>query len=358
MADILKSIDQALDFKPPGDAPTDTIEGLIGPEPPEETIESLIGQPPKPVDTVPGNEWGMTMDPFLSQGPVGRMADAIGEGVKSGWGAGDLGWSDAVTEGLKKAGIFTDAQKGQQGVVRSINEAFFRPMLGPLATALEFGYRTSAAGFGGVQAGVAQGFAEAGQPQLGRDIAGAPEAFAQEFFGLRGVLPEGAILPPRLTPEAAHIIGQSEGQFHGTVIDVRPDPSDMPVKEAQGQAAAAEAVHPAIPVPGEPETPPAPEAAPEPPDIHAAARQIAPDTFGEYDALSEQQATLRAQITDQQTALRTAAEAQAPGAAEIATFSAGWKTRRPGSPRSIRRGWTSCCRRTMRSWRTSSPCRP
>ena len=102
------------------------------------------------------------------------------------------------------------------------------------------------------------------------------------------------------------------------------------MQEAQQAAAAAPAESAAPIEPATPASPlqPAPaetaegaavEDQPAPPaDVHTAARQIAPDTFEEYDALAAHQDQLRQQIADGQAELARNAEAQAPNAAEIA----------------------------------------
>ncbi len=56
--------------------------------------------------------------------------------------------------------------------------------------------------------------------------------------------------------------------------------------------------------------------------MHAAAREYAPETFAEYDTLAARREELRGQIADAQTEVRRSAEAQAPGAAEIADLRA------------------------------------
>ena len=110
-----------------------TVDELLGSEPAKPTADSLLGpEPYQPstaqTDLTAGTPImaGPSMDAFFTHSPVGRLLDAAGEGAKQAWGSSDLGLSDQTSEALKKAGIFSDVQKGQGGILRAFNEAFIR----------------------------------------------------------------------------------------------------------------------------------------------------------------------------------------------------------------------------------------
>jgi hypothetical protein len=219
--------------------------------------------------------------------PVARTLSAFGQGVKEGFGSEPLTLSQGTTDFLKKAGIFNDYQKGQNSIVRAFNEGIIRPA----AVAVNTAVRAGSAAFGGIEAGVAQLGAEVGQPALGQDIA----AMVEGGGGLLGS--PGALAIPHVPAtdlaeaRSLNVIGPGgEAAWQGTV-----EPPPVADFEAEGLRPQIKAVQ------DQPETiaAPTPEAPPQPQvDIHAAARQIAPDTFREFDTLTAQQETYRQFLAD------------------------------------------------------------
>ncbi|MEO6779428.1 MAG: hypothetical protein ABI196_00650 [Bradyrhizobium sp.] len=279
-----------------------TVDELLGPPP---TADDVLGPPPPTAagnitDATAGVDMmsGPSMDAFFAQRTVGRLLNAAGEGFKQGWGSTDLGLSDETSAALKKAGVFADAEKGQGGVLRAFNEALMRPA----ALAADAVMRAGGAVVGAGQGVAAQLGAEVGLPGLGRDIAALPEAFPHEAMGAQGVLQRAARMP-----DVARVIGDSEAVWKGL--------EEPPAEEVTPPAAATEEPPP---VSQELEVRPEPETPTPAPDVHQLARQIAPDTFQEFDTLQERSAGLRQEIAQQQDTLRQAAETQAPHAAEIA----------------------------------------
>lgn len=240
--------------------------------------------------------------------PVARVLDAFGQGARQNWGEGEA-ISDQSADFLKKAGIFNDYQKGQHSIIKAANEVLMRGAANDLYTAA---IRIPSALFGGAQAVAAQLGEEFGQPKLGREIAALPEAFP--LFGAE----LGRLRPP-LPPDIASardlgIIGQGEAGWKGTA-----PPREWPVIETRAEEIKG---HEAVQLPGaaEPGAPTATAAPiiPAAPDIHAVARQIAPQTFQEYDALSARRDTFRRWIGELDETRKADAAANAPHGAEIA----------------------------------------
>src|SRR6185312_1756926 len=265
---------------------------------------------------------GPTWDEYSKETPLGRVLQAFGQGASEGWGVGNLGLSPETEEGLKRAGIFPDVQKGQGGWVRAFNEAVIRPA-GVLFDAVN---RSGSALLGGVRGALNEAGQEAGIQYLG-DVTQIPQAFAGSIpaAGVAGEAEAAVSAPARESfapgslgystqfrvdlPQAhsLHVIGSGESGWKGTV-EAKPPPESL-IRDA---VHAQQDVEPAI---GEEVPPPTPA---KPADIHEAARQIAPDVFREYDGLSGQRDLLRQRLTDAQEHVRQNAESQAPHAAEIA----------------------------------------
>jgi hypothetical protein len=109
-----------------------------------------------------------------SVNPVARVLDHFGQGAKQGWGAEPNGLSQESADALKKIGIFNDYDKGQRSIVKAMNESLFRSAATYVADPI---MRGLPALFRGTQEAIAQTGEELGQPQLGREAAGALEAF-------------------------------------------------------------------------------------------------------------------------------------------------------------------------------------
>ncbi|MGH6714575.1 MAG: hypothetical protein ACREDC_00125 [Bradyrhizobium sp.] len=307
---VLPVADLAAGGAPQASLPT--VDQLLGTEPPSlPTVDELLGPEPEQ-EPMSGSLW----DSFFTHTAAGRVLDAFGHGVAQAWGTSPLGMSPSVEDALKRVGVLPDIQKGQEGPIRAINEAVMRPA----AAGLDALYRAGNAAFSGAQGIVAQIGAEAGYPLLGRDIAVMPEAFlgTPHPMGLPS-LPEAADL---------EVIGGTETQWEGTETAPSQTPEQAVaarVKQAQ-QTAAANANEPgAMPAtfapteqPGEAPMQPHAMTPLYPTDVHAAARRIAPEAFQQFDTLSTQRDTLRAQIAMQMQDIQQKAEAQAPHAAEIA----------------------------------------
>lgn len=283
--------------------------------------EAFLGAPPalKGMDQDAAEAFlGPEPQPGLAGGAaLGRVVQSATDAAKAAFGPSPLGLSPETEDALKRAGIFNDAAKGQHSIVRAFNEAVIQPA----AAAIDLAWRAGGAALGAFQGAATQAGVEIGQPQLGRDIAALPEAF-----------PTGIELP-HAPPEVAHaplspaelmnaqdagLLAQDESRWRGFEGTPANDTTATPRPETAASGAEA------VPAGATPETPLAPpQAAPAPPaDIHAAARQIAPGTFSTYDSLALQRDQLRDNIATAQQALRDAAEAQAPHAAEIADLRA------------------------------------
>ena len=291
---------------PAGHMSDDQFNTFLGPDPANDALLQ-IGQGtalPTPGSAPEFDEW-------LAGSPIGTTLDKFAQGVKDGWGTDNLGLSPETTEAFKKAGIFSDVAKGQTGILRALNEAVIRPA----AAAIDAAMRVSSAALGGATAAAVQGATEVGGEQFGRGVGGLIEATTADLGSRMG--PHEAPHPVDLNEaRSLGVIGEPNSVYFGT--------SDVGAAANENAAGAARPAVEAPPaegvMPGLQPAPEAPLAAPPaaPTDVHGLARQIAPDTFNEYDALSAHQDGLRQQITAAQTDLQQQAAAQAPHAAEIA----------------------------------------
>jgi hypothetical protein len=125
------------------------------------------------------NEYGITNDPqqFNKPNPaatfnVDNVVHSAVEGAKEGFGSGPLGLSPQSQTALENAGVYN--KPGEYNPLKAVNRA----IINPLAAAGDAVLRGGSALMRGGQAAVAQTGAELGAPQLGRDIAALPEAFA------------------------------------------------------------------------------------------------------------------------------------------------------------------------------------
>lgn len=107
---------------------------------------------------------------------AGRVMSSMGGAAAAGFGSSPLGLDDSQRSTLQRIGMIPPA--GARGnMLQNMNEA----VINPLAATADLAGRGIRALVGGAQAGVAQGGAEVGQPQLGRDLAALPEAFPFGF---------------------------------------------------------------------------------------------------------------------------------------------------------------------------------
>jgi hypothetical protein len=119
-----------------------------------------------------------------SVNPVARVLDHFGQGAKQGWGAEPNGLSQESADAMKKAGIFNDYDKGQRSIIKAMNESLFRGAATFIADPI---MRGLPAAFRGTQEAIAQTGEELGQPKLGREAAGALEAFPAGFKQPTGI---------------------------------------------------------------------------------------------------------------------------------------------------------------------------
>lgn len=265
----------------------------------------------------------------------GRILNAFGQGVKQGWGTESVAIPDPVQQVLKSTGFWDEYANTRNQHLKSFNEVLFRPaaamldrFLGPVATDINAAVRGGSALLRGASEAAYQAGKEAGQPALGREVAG-----MIEYAGMTGI-PELSMGLPRAPavriPEARRmgVIGEGEGGYFGTK-------APEPITEAARADAAKQMVHEmdAAPEPTGaapegslmPEAAAAPEpavAAVQPPDIHQVARTIAPDTFREYDMLYQRRDTYSRWMRELRETRLEKAEADAPHAAEIESLTA------------------------------------
>ncbi len=210
------------------------------------------------------------VDEFLQKTPVGRIAQAFGSGFAVGGEGGQLGIEPGsdTEQALKKYGIFNDYAQGQNSFLKAANEAFIRPA----AVAIDNEFRGVQAGIGAIGGGLMQTAHEVGTAIEGKNTTPLLEQFAEY------ALMHKAEMPMEIhQARSVGAIGESESSYFGLK---EPTP-----EQAIARQKAAEALPPEV-------------HAEEPKDIHTVAREIAPETFQKYDAISAQQENLRSQLTD------------------------------------------------------------
>lgn len=164
--------------------------------------------PPAPPTTAPAAAEMSAVDdygrPIPSTGPtaagtsVGRILDATAHGIASGFGSGPIGIAPQTEALLSRPEIgITPGTDGGNALQRFNDQWVVRP----LAAAGDLVARGAGALYGGYQAGVAQAGTEVGSPQLGRDLAAIPDAFAGSPDMLAAHAPE--VAPEAAAPAAA-----------------------------------------------------------------------------------------------------------------------------------------------------------
>ena len=292
-----------------GGAPAAPVMGKMKPE----DADAFLGAAPAPL---PALTFGSSDVPNMTpeqidaarNTSVGRIIDAFGMGVGQGFGESPLG-------------IDPNEQRAIQGAVDKkdfigLSSAIMSGLVFPAAKVFDAAQRGVGGLVGGFQGLAEQTGIETGMPRLGRDIAALPEAFPTGDIPGMGHAAHAPIDLERASAE--HVIGQPEAVVRGTAEPITPAVEPEPVRQAPEPVttppAVAEPVAPAAPAEPatvEPVPPPAT-------DAHGLARQIAPQTFQEYDDLTAHRDNLREQIAEAQGELQRNAEGQAPGAAEIA----------------------------------------
>jgi hypothetical protein len=236
-----------------------------------------------------------------------RILDAFGQGVKDGWGSEPMGVSPEIQQALTRAGVFNDYSKSHTDFMKSVNEAWMRPAIG----ALSLGWRTVTRGPGSVIQGLTEAAQQAGEeqentPGLGpgepgsriRQLSAYPFKLAAEVGQdvLGGAIPEIPELPHAAAgAEAAGELGEAEAAM--SAVKARAsgvigegeagyyDAATLTPENAEARVSAAQDAGIAPVQPGPP-----------PPDIHALARRIDPDTLGQYDALAAERDAARDEV--------------------------------------------------------------
>ena len=269
----------------------------------------------------PGNPVsGPDADAYYA-GVGSRVANAFKVGAQAGWGDGITGLDPKIQKAIKDSGADNFMP------FRAFDYGLLRPAAAGLDAFLTAGSTVAMSGL----AGASQIASEVGGPQFGRGIGELGEALLADAGA--GVHPHiGPVEAPISAPGAAivnmlernpmaeldsarrfGVIGEPDGVWKGVQ---EPTPTTYGYTGASIKADQLETIN----VDANPPATPAEPATP--PDIHAVARQVAPEVFEKYDALTAQRDTLRQQIQDAQEAARSQAEAQAPHAADIADLQA------------------------------------
>lgn len=227
---------------------------------------------------------------FLKHTSVGRIMDAFDAGVKDEAGS-QLGMEPETVESFRKAGIFNDYAKGEFDFGKALTEG----VVTPAAVALNGAFSVMS-GFGGA--------AQQAADEVGGPV---PEltSYALNSPALSGIHPPVRALPPEIGAARANaVIGEGEAAYFGV-----KEPT--PEQEAARHEAAMSVPETVSPE----ETPKAVEAAP---DIHQMARNVAPQTFQEYDRLSTTRDTLGNWMREFSEKRQQEAEDNAPHNEEIA----------------------------------------
>lgn len=219
---------------------------------------------------------------------TGKILDAFGQGAKQSWGTEPIGLDEGTADSLRKAGVFNDWTKGQFNVLKGFNESVVRVS----AAALDVANRGLHAAIGGAESAAYAGGTAVGGRHLGEAAAG-----VLEYEASRGDIGPHPSLPGIPKAQSLSVIGKGEDAYFGTRegAPLTPDQHIRSAKEGIAQQAELTKDQPPEPLVGtQPATPDIqrPAAAPEP-DIHSVARQIAPEVFNEYDALSGRRDTFR-----------------------------------------------------------------
>lgn len=244
------------------------------------------------IDPLTGANW----DAAASEGELGKVLTAFGHGVKDGWGAEPLGMPDDLVKGLREAGIFNDYQSGRASLVKSFNEAFMRPAAVGLSAVL----RGSTALFQGFRSVAQEGGAVGA---LVGPLVAAGEAFPFGFAGMGAPGAFRAALTPQLLDEARslNVIGPGGEAAWKGLAEPEPVSAEAIRPTVEGVSQAAEGGLPGAEASSQPAS-----------DIHAVARQIAPDVFSEYDALRARRSTYRQWLDELAEQRRRDAEESAP----------------------------------------------
>lgn len=317
----LPDADALLGPAPKGAAALPDADTLLGPPPGSETMHSYVRALPI---------LGPIYDQYFTDPdtPGGRIMNAFGVGAKDAYGAQPLAGTpgDELGDFLRKNGVFNDYDQMNQSVVKTYNEAILRPAL----SGLDLAWRAGGAAIGGVSSAVEQAGQEAGAvpalrgvgpdidwstgnvtlgiPGLARDIAAAPQAFP--LGGIENNMGQFRLPPTVQEARNLGVIGNGEAGWKGLTESTPPEfePADInhiTAEEKMGDIGDL-FKSPAADTAGLGDAEPAP-------DIHATARQIAPQAFQQFDELASRQQTYRRMVADLK---QTQVDALAPQHAE------------------------------------------
>lgn len=281
-----------------------------------------IDQASQPVDEF-GR--GPEYESWLAQSSIGKVMDAFGQGVKQGWGADEVIHPDTAAL-LQKAGVLSDVKSGQTGIIRSFNDALLKLAAAGLDMALRAAGRVYQAG-AAATSGALEAAVEAGT-QVGGEKFGHGVGELGEFL----LTDAGAHIPMHLVepaPFALRSVADLDTARSLGVLGTEAEWKGVaPTEDFPAGTTTSYSVPPQATTEGETMQPYAPTLSPdiaqaaEPTNVHEAARQIAPDTFHEFDALSQDREALSNTIAAESEALRRNAEQQMPGADRIADYEA------------------------------------
>ena len=238
--------------------------------------------------SLPNPQSGAAHDTIWSSAllPETRILNAMGYGAQENWGSNPGGGD--IVESLRKAGIFNDYQGPHDSLIKSVNEAWMRPAIEAAASL----FPAVTAATAGVASGLGQTANEAEAGNLGPGAApyveplkaaaeltqGAAEgAFMNEGVGVPHAAAE-LRATEATTARAAGVVGEGEAGYYDAVP---PTPENL---EARANAAHDAGIEP-------------PPSLPPPPDVHALARRIDPETFQQFDSLAAERDQYRAEIT-------------------------------------------------------------
>lgn len=350
MADTLPSADEFFGQPQGGELPT--ADQFFAPEVKASDIiaqrrqQQNIHVSPLGGDFVP--QATAAVDAFFAHTAPGRVLNAFGHGAKQAWGTESYAIPDPIQQTLKTTGFWDEYSNTRNTNLKAFNEVLFRPAaaaldtyLGPVAGSINALLKGGAAAFHGASETSIQAGKEIGQPELGQ-----LGAELIEYAGTTGI-PEvtmGPRAPVNTIPRAKTlgVIGEGEKGYFGTKAPepvteaARAEATKQILAEQEKAAPEAPGTVPEGTAPVETVVSEAPQVAAEAssvaaqaPDIHQTARQIAPDTFREYDAVSQRRDTFSRWMRELRETQRELAEANAPHAAEIDSLTEKLETASP-----------------------------
>lgn len=148
---------------PPGFEIVDEVAAPPPPPPGFTVIPDAAVPPPAGFEVVdePVPKGATPGERVLDKGPIGRVLDSFGQGLKDGWGSERIGLSDESSDALRKAGVFAEVDANLKNPFKVFNEALIRPV----AAGLDATMRGISAVGVGVAATVGQTAEELGADQ-------------------------------------------------------------------------------------------------------------------------------------------------------------------------------------------------